>query len=77
MKFTIRILSKEKVGLETAWGGDRLCCVALENEKKERKSAPKPREERGELAVDSEKLTTLHVVGGGDLLGKLRSLGQQ
>ena len=78
MKFTIRILSKEKVWLKAALGiqtcvvwpwktreGREKVCTKIQGRKRGR---------NGELAVDSEKLATLHMVGGGGLLWKMKSL---
>lgn len=54
-------------------GDTDLCCVALE--KRGGKGEGRVGRNR-ELAVDSEKLATLHMVGGGGLLWKMKSLRQ-
>lgn len=80
MKFTIRILSKEKLWLKAALGiqtcvvwpwktgeGREKVCTKIQGRKVGR---------NGELAVDNEKPASLHMVGGGGLLWKMNSLAQ-
>jgi len=80
MKFTIRILSREKLWLKAALGMQS-CAVRPWKAQEGREEVctefqGREGERNGELAVGSEKPAALHAVGGGELLWRRESLAQ-
>lgn len=81
MKFTIRILSREKLRLKAALGTQtRVVWPWKAGERRGEEACTKiqgrKRGQEWELAVDTAKPVTLHVVGGGGPTWKMKSLAR-